>query len=263
MFGSFTGSNSNPTSDWGEDLINSVASNTLRHLFTRSDSVEVKVRCQPPSKLLQGSIDSFKMQGRGIVIRRDFRTEEISFETDAVALDFASVLQGKISLRQPTQAIALIKLTESDINTAFSAQLVRQRLENLTDERLTNLSGGEPVSFTAIKLQLLPANRVKLQALANFPNRAIPISFSCALGLAKRRRITYDDPEFIAADIPADCHDLAKILMGILVDIFNEMVDLDRFDLDGVTLRLNRLETEGETLNFSGYAQIERIPRTG
>lgn len=263
MFGSFTGSNSNQTSDWGEDLINSVASNTLRHLFTRSDSVEVKVRCQPPSKLLQGSIDSFKMQGRGIVIRRDFRTEEISFETDAVALDFASVLQGKISLRQPTQAIALIKLTETDINNAFSAQLVRQRLENLTDERLTNLSGGEPVSFTAIKLQLLPANRVKLQALANFPNRAIPLSFSCALGLAKRRRVTYEDPEFIGADIPADCQDLSKILMGILVDILNEMVDLDRFNLDGVTLRLNRLETEGETLNFSGYAQIERIPRTG
>lgn len=263
MFGSFTGSNSNQTSDWGEDLINSVASNTLRHLFTRSDSVEVKVRCQPPSKLLQGSIDSFKMQGRGIVIRRDFRTEEISFETDAVALDFASVLQGKISLRQPTQAIALIKLTETDINTAFSAQLVRQRLENLTDPRLTNLSGGEPVSFTAIKLQLLPANRVKLQALANFPNRAIPVSFSCALGLAKRRRVTYEDPEFIGSDIPVDCQDLSKILMDILVDILNEMVDLDRFDLDGVTLRLNRLETEGETLNFSGYAQIERIPRTG
>ena len=41
------------------------------------------------------------------------------------------------------------------------------------------------------------------------------------------------------------------------------MVDLDRFDLDGVIMRLNRLETQGKQLVFSGYAEIERIPRTG
>jgi predicted deacetylase len=38
------------------------------------------------------------------------------------------------------------------------------------------------------------------------------------------------------------------------------MVDLDRFDLDGITMWLNRLETQGQQLIFSGYAQIERIP---
>ena len=49
--------------------------------------------------------------------------------------------------------------------------------------------------------------------------------------------------------------------MDVLVEIFNNMVDLDRFNLDGITMRINRLETEGKILDFSGYAQIERIPR--
>lgn len=40
------------------------------------------------------------------------------------------------------------------------------------------------------------------------------------------------------------------------------MVDLDRFNLDGVKMRLNRLETQGKKLVFSGYAQIERFPRS-
>jgi hypothetical protein len=40
------------------------------------------------------------------------------------------------------------------------------------------------------------------------------------------------------------------------------MVDFDRFDLDGVLLRVNRLETQGKNLVFSGYAQIERFPGT-
>ena len=48
-----------------------------------------------------------------------------------------------------------------------------------------------------------------------------------------------------------------------LGEILNEMVDLDRFNLDGVKLRLNRLNTEGKMLLFSGYAQIERVPQTG
>jgi hypothetical protein len=38
------------------------------------------------------------------------------------------------------------------------------------------------------------------------------------------------------------------------------MVDLDRFDLDGVEMRINRVETQQQQLLFSGYAQISRFP---
>ncbi|MBP0019836.1 MAG: DUF2993 domain-containing protein [Cyanobacteria bacterium SBLK] len=263
MIGGLVGMNNNGGADWGENILNTVANQTIRHLFTRSELVDVTVRCNPSSKLLQGTVDSFKMFGQGLVIRRDFRTEEMSFETDAVSLDFGSVLKGQISLKQPTQAIAIVKLSETDINHAFSAELVRNRLENLTDSRLTNLSGGEPVSFRDVRLELLPQNRIKLFANADVTNQIVPISFSCTLGLAKRRRITFNGAEFESDRVPEELQGISKILMGVLVEILNDMVDLDRFDLDGVMLRLNRLETQGKTLLFSGYAQIERIPRTG
>ena len=263
MLGGFVGSNNNQGSDWGENLLNSVASNTIRHLFTQSESVEVAVRCNPSSKLLQGSIDSFKMSGRGLVIRRDFRTEEMSFETDAVSIDFSSVLKGNIALKQPTQAIAQVKLSEADINRAFTAELVRKRLENLSLPALTDLSGGEPVSFTDVQLQLLPNNQIKLFAKANLPNRAVPVSLSCTLAVAKRRRILFNNVQFESDAVPQELQGISQILTKILGEILNEMVDLDRFDLDGVTLRINRLETQGKMLLFSGYAQIERFPRTG
>jgi LmeA-like phospholipid-binding len=260
MFGGFVGFNNNQGGDWGENLLNKVASNTIRHLFTRSESVEVAVRCNPSSKLLQGTIDSFKMNGRGLVIRRDFRTEEMSFETDAVSLDFASVIQGKIALKQPTQAVALVKLTEIDLNQAFQAELVRKRLENLSVPALTEISGGEAVSFTDVKLQLLPNNRIKLLAKANWSDRIVPISLYCTLAVAKRKRIQFNDLQFEAQDIPEDVRDISQQLTETLGTILNEMVDLDRFDLDGVKIRLNRLETQGKNLLFSGYAQIERVP---
>ncbi len=263
MFGGFVGFGNNKGGDWGENLINTVASNTIRHLFTRSDSVEVSVKCNPSSKLLQGTIDSFKMSGRGLVIRQQFRTEEMSFETDAVAIDFGSAVKGKIALKQPTQAIAQVKLSQDDINKSFEADLVRKRLENLTPDALTEISGGEPISFNDVEVQLLPENGVKLSAKASWGDTIVPVSLRCILDISKRRRVKFEEVKFEEENIPPELQDISKELTLALGEILNEMVDLDKFNLDGVKLRLNRLQTEGKMLLFSGYAQIERVPQTG
>jgi hypothetical protein len=51
------------------------------------------------------------------------------------------------------------------------------------------------------------------------------------------------------------CHPSSKLLQGS-IDGFR----IWSVDLDGITMRLNRLETQGKQLIFSGYAQIDRIP---
>ncbi len=260
MFGGFVSFGNNKGGDWGEKLINTVASNTIRHLFTSSDSVEVAVKCNPSSKLLQGTIDSFKMNGSGLVIKKQFRTAEMSFETDAVAIDFSSAVQGKIALKQPTQAIAQVRLSEADINKSFEADLVRKRLENLTPDGLTAISEGNPVSFNDVTVKLLPDNRVKLEAKASWEDKVIPVSLSCILGINKRRRVKFEDIQFEQEDIPQDLQNVSQELTVALGEILNEMVDLDKFNLDGVKLRLNRLQTEGNVLLFSGYAQIQKVP---
>lgn len=263
MFGGFVGFGDNKGGDWGEKLINTVASNTIRHLFTSSESVEVSVKCNPSSKLLQGTIDSFRMSGKGLVIRKQFRTAEMSFETDAVSIDFSSAVQGKIALKQPTQAIAQVRLSEADINKSFEADLVRKRLEDLTPDALTVISGGQPVSFADVKVQLLAQNKVKLEAKASWSETIVPVSMSCILGIGKRRRVKFEDVRFEPQNISQELRKTSEKLTLALGEILNDMVDLDKFNLDGVRLRLNRLETEGQVLLFSGYAQIERVPKTG
>jgi hypothetical protein len=261
MFGGFAGTNKTSGTDWGEQMLNTVASKTIRHLFTQSESVDVSVRCYPSSKLLQGSIDSFKVSGRGLVIRREFRSEEMSFETDAVSIDFSSVLKGQISLKQPTQAIAQVVLTQDDINDAFKAELVRKRLENISTPALSELSGGEPISFTDVQIQLQPNNRIRLFAKANLSERGlVPISMSSTLAVERRRRVLFQNSQFEPDAVPESLKEISQTLTGALDEILNNMVDLDRFNLDGVTMRINRLETQGKRLIFSGYAQIERIP---
>ncbi|WP_414544931.1 DUF2993 domain-containing protein [Nostoc sp. CCY0012] len=261
MFGGLTGLKDPKGTDWGERMLNTVASQTIRHLFTQSESVEVFVRCYPSSKLLQGSIDSFKMSGRGLVIRKDFWVEEMSFETDAVAIDFGAVLSGKLNLKQPTQAIAQVILSEAGINQAFQAKLVTQHLVNLAVPSLTALSGGQPVSFTDIQVELLSGNRLRMLAKADLNNgELIPLNMLMTVAVERRRRISFKDPKVELESVPEAQREISQNLSMALAEILDNMVDLDRFDLDGVKMRLNRLETEGKNLIFSGYAEIERIP---
>ena len=259
MLGGFTANP--PGADFGERMLNTVATQSIRHLFSECESVEVNVRCNPSSKLLQGSIDSFQMRGRNLVIRRDFYVAEMSFETDAVAIDFSSVLSGNIRLRQPTQAVAQVVLTEAGINRAFQAELVKKRLQRLDAPELMQFSGGEPVSFEQVSVQLLPNDQLAIQAAVTLPNGVVPISLTTTLGIEKRRRILFQNPQFQGDAIPEALRGIAELLTTQFAEILNNMVDLDRFDLDGVMLRINRLETQGDRLVFSGYAQIEHFPK--
>jgi hypothetical protein len=263
MFGGFTGFAKQSGTDLGEQMLNAVASQSIRHLFSQSDAIDVTIRCYPSSKLLQGSIDNFRMTGKGLVIRREFEVEEMSFETDAVSLDVGSLFGGKISLKQPTQAVAQVILTEEAINRAFEAELVRKRLQNIDAEAVTNLSGGEPVTFRNIRLTLLANNGVQIKAETDLPNcQNVPICLTATLNVERRRRLRFQDARFDAESVSEDMRGLSEILTQTFSTILDEMVDLDRFDLDGVTLRINRLEVEGKKMLFSGYAQIDHFPST-
>ncbi len=239
--------------DWGEQLANTIATQTIAHLFTKSQDIEVQLRCFPSTKLLQGIVDGFRMSGRGLVIRQDFRVEDMWFTTDAVELDFASLLQGRMTLKRPTQAVAQVVLVEADLNHAFTSRLVRQHLENVSDPKLTSLSGGEPVSFGNIQVKLLEEQRIHLQAEAYLPNGVFPVSFSCTLEVERRRRLRFSNPQWEQTGV-------SQLLSVALAEILDNMVDLDKFNLDGVSLRLNRLAIAEDKLVFSGYAEISHIP---
>lgn len=83
------------------------------------------------------------------------------------------------------------------------------------------------------------------------------------IAIERHRRVSFKDPQIELDSVPEAQKEISRTLSVALADILDNMVDLDRFDLDGVKMRLNRLETEGKQLIFSGYAEIERIPRTG
>lgn len=125
------------------------------------------------------------------------------------------------------------------------------------------LSGGEPVAFSDVALKLLPDNQIRIAANAALPNGVVPISLTATIAIERRRRILFQDPQFVSEGIPEAQQSISKLLTTTFAEILNNMVDLDRFNLDGVSMRLNRLETEGDKLVFSGYAEVTHFPRQG
>ncbi|MBC7823326.1 MAG: DUF2993 domain-containing protein, partial [Candidatus Parcubacteria bacterium] len=73
-------------------------------------------------------------------------------------------------------------------------------------------------------------------------------------------RVAFQNPQFEPDAVPEELRGISEVLTMAFAEILDNMVDLDRFNLDGILLRINRLETQGEQLIFSGYAQIDRFP---
>jgi hypothetical protein len=115
-----------------------------------------------------------------------------------------------------------------------------------------------------VQLELLSQNLVRIFAKADLNNgELIPLSMTVTIAIERRRRVSFQNPQVELEEIPEQQKEISKTLSLALAEILDNMVDLDRFDLDGVKMRLNRLETEGKNLIFSGYAEVERIPSTG
>jgi hypothetical protein len=93
-------------------------------------------------------------------------------------------------------------------------------------------------------------------------DRFLPIAVKTGLSVERRRRLIFTEPAFLADEIPEGDRDLCKQATSDFVDLLNSMVDLDKFGLDGVETRINRVETQQNQLLFSGYAQISRFPGT-
>ena len=215
----------NSSPEWGKQLINTVATEALRRMFSASDSLSVDVRCQSPAQLLQGSLDGFRMEGAGLVIRRQFRTQSMNFETDAVAVDFGAVMQGRLALKNGTQAIAQVTLAEADLNQAFRAPLVTQHLVNRQEPALLEASGGQPVSFGGIKLTQNEKNSVRLSAVVEaIGMEAIPVTLDATVEVVRRRRFIFGNQKFVASETPAELRDRATVFAKVLGDLLDNKI---------------------------------------
>ena len=233
----------------GDRLVSKAVSTAIAALFKQTGKLDATVRAEPVAKLLQGSVDGFDFIGEGMLMYNGLRIDAMELYLQAVSIDFGAIFQGKVSLKQPTQATMRVVLTETDLTTSFNTSFVVSKLQQVQYE-------GQALQFQQTQMTLNRDKSVRVETQIQVGDNPEPISvdITANLEVQERRRI-----QFMNATYGGD--DNAQKLGQALIAHVNHILDLDKFALEGTQLRVDQLRVQEQRIIFYGTAQINQFPQ--
>ncbi|TAF51443.1 MAG: DUF2993 domain-containing protein [Oscillatoriales cyanobacterium] len=218
----------------GDRLVSKVAGAAIAALFKRSEKAEANIRVEPVAKLLQGSIDGFDFVGKGMLMYNGLRIEVMELYLQALSIDFGAIFAGQVKLRQPTQANMRVVLSRSDLTTSFNTPFVVEKLQKLKYQEQSLHFLNTEVSFGTDK-----SIRLQSEITIGQDSEPVKIDITAQLQVEDRRKIQF-----------------VSVTYGV-----NNLLDLDKFALEGTQLRVDRCRVQNDELVFYGWAGIEQFPK--
>lgn len=232
----------------GDQLVSKAVTGAIASLFKRTEKLEANVKAEPLAKLLQGSVDGFDFVGNGLVMYNGLRLEGMELYLQAVSIDFSAVFSGKISLRQPTQATMRIVLTQQDLTTSFNTPFIVDKLQKVQYE-------GNSLHFQNTEFNINSDKSIDLCSEVGLGSDGdiIPISIKANMELEGRTKIKFTNPIFQGDE-------KAQSLSEVLINHVNNLLDLDKFALDGSRLKVDRLRIKDQEVVFYGTLEMNHFP---
>jgi hypothetical protein len=239
--------------DLGEQAINKAAEIGIKSQLDEVEALDVDIETDP-LKLVSGAVDSVSIKGEGMVMKQDLRIEEMHVETGSVAINPLSVAFGKIELTRPTDAEAIVSLTEGDINRAFNSDFVRAKLQNL-DVHVN----GELATVDTQSLQFgLPGDgkiSLSTDVILQNSNERKRVSFTAVPKISQAgQQVVLEDVQY------ADGQELSPELTQALLQQARELLDLRNFELEGMALKLKKLDVQTGKLILQSEAHVNQFP---
>jgi hypothetical protein len=239
--------------DIGEQALSKAAEVALSSQLDEAERLDVDIRTDP-LKLIQGELDSVKIQGEGLVMQKDLRAQELQVRTKNIAINPLSAAFGKIELTRPTEANAHVVLTEQDLERAFNSEFIHEKLQNL-DVHVD----GQPMTINTKQVELhLPGDSkiaLKAEILLNKTGETKEVSFSAVPRVsAGGQRLSLEQVQY------AEGKDVSPELTAALLESASELLDLGNFELEGMSLRLKGLDVQKGKLTLQAEAQVEQFP---
>lgn len=239
--------------DIGKQALSKAAEIGLSTQLDEVENLDVDIRTDP-GKLIQGQLDSVAIEGKGLVMQKDLRAEEIEIKTNNIAINPLSAAFGKIELTRPTDADAHVVLTEEDVERAFNSEYIHNKLQNLTVH-----VNGQPLVIDTRQVQLrLPGDgKIVLTAeiLLKESGETQQISFSTVPHLTPGgERIALEDIQY------AQGKELSPELTTALLERASELLNLRNFELEGMSLRFKGMEVQKGKLTLQATAHVEQFP---
>jgi hypothetical protein len=238
--------------DLGEQALSKVAEMGIASQLDEVENLDVEIRTNP-FQLMQGKVDSVTIAGEGAVMNQDLRMESFEVRTGTIAINAGSALFGKIELTQPADANARFVLHENDLNRAFSSDFLREKLQNVTVQ-----VNGQPVLVDIMnaKIDLLDAQKLELEADVLLKETNETHHFK-----ANATPKVQEQGQRIGLDIlSTEAEGLSPEITDALCNTMMEFLDLRNFNLQGMSLTLQRLDMDSDRLTLNTTTTIEEFP---
>ncbi len=236
----------------GEQALDKAAEMGLSSQLDEVENLEVHIKTDP-FHLVQGEVDSVTIDGKGLVMQKDLRVEELEMEMSTVAINPLSAAFGKIELTKPTDGSAHVVLIEPDINRAFNSEYVRNQLQS----QQINVDG-QPMTIEPqhVDFRLPGDGKVALNAkvLLRETGETKQVAFTAV------PRVSANGQTVALEDVEYDEGEEVSPLTKALVDQTSELLNLSNFDLKGMSLRVKSLQVEAGKLTLEASAHVEQIP---
>ena len=238
----------------GEEAISKAAEIGLESQLDEADSLDVEIHTNPLD-LMQGNIDSVSIQGEGLVMNKELRTEKLRIETNSISIDSIKAAMGNIELTQTTDARMLVILKEGDLQNALNSQYIQQKLEDLTID-----CEGEKVNakIREVNLSLLDNGKIGLNAKVYLAgeDEANTVTMTATPEIDNQgSRINLKSVEY---DNSASSE--REIARAIIAST-EEILDLRNFELDTMSLRVRKLDVKLGKLTIEADAEIKDFPQ--
>lgn len=237
----------------GQQALNKAAEIGLSSQLDEVEKLEVDVKTDP-IKLVQGQVDSVTIEGEGLVMQNDLRMEELDMQMNNIAINPLSAAFGKIELTRPTQASTRVVLTESDINRAFNSEFISGMLQSLT----VNING-QPMTVDTkdVSFRLPGESKVALDTnvVIRETGETQVVSFTAVPRVSPDgQSVSLEEVEY------AEGKELSPELTAALLAKANEILNFRNFDLEGMSLRIQKLELQAGKMTLLAQAHVEKIP---
>lgn len=232
----------------GDQIVSKAITTAIAALFKKTGKLQANLRVEPVAKLLQGSVDGFDFLGNGMLMYNGLRIEAMELYLQAVSIDFSAIFSGKVKLRQPTQASLRIILTEDDLTTSFNTPFIVEKLQRLEYQ-------GQPLHFHNTQITINEDKSLTIKADIRIGNNQeiISINIGANLEVQGRTKIQFTNPQYQG-------NNEGNLLGQALINHVNNLLDLDKFALDGTRLRVDRARIKDKEFVFYGTAEISHFP---
>lgn len=239
-------------SDLGEQALNKAVEMGLSSQLDEVESLDAEVHTNPVS-LMQGELESAEIEGEGLVMQKDLRTERLQVKTDGIAIDPLKAALGDIELTRPTNATAVVTLTENDIERAFNSDYIHRKLQNLEvqmDDRPVT------VKVHQVNFSLPGENRVAIATdiTNSSTGETQHVAFSAVPEVGPQGH------QVLLQQLQTESGNAPEALTDSLLEVASTLLDLRNFALKNMALRLQKIDVKVGQMVLHANAHLKGFP---